>query len=303
MEKSQLVEDFLNTYHLLTPKQRRIWNYLHSFAKRYRNVFPSQQTIAEACGCHRSTVIEAVKKFVSLGWLGMMRRAYKSCLYYISDKLIRIDLKNPLTFVKKISSPKPTKKPTQDPTVINKYSSYNKYSFEEGESKIENLSFNDGDKSNSQDEIPLEIYKMPVPMKDKVLFAKWKMQNPKAFYFAYEDLKGARERNWWIDNFAKFFTSRFWTYAKGEGSRQKPKEIHSVNKPQKNLEENNKSLAIKYMRKINSEQMKGKRIEILNKYVEVGNGIHQPTCVNYDEPNFEMKLKQGLKRWGIACSI
>jgi hypothetical protein len=62
-QDAQVREDFLDTFQLLTPKQKKIWCYLQSMAKNLRVVFPGQGTIAKAVGCGRETVIETIKKF------------------------------------------------------------------------------------------------------------------------------------------------------------------------------------------------------------------------------------------------
>lgn len=124
MEQVELREQFLNTFQLLTPKQQRVWRYLQSFTKQYRNVYPSHQNIAKACDCHRDTVIQAINRFKKLGWLGVIKRAYRSCVYFLVDELVQIDTRNPKTFQKNLSSYSDID-PTTNPTILkkNKYDS------------------------------------------------------------------------------------------------------------------------------------------------------------------------------------
>ncbi len=60
----------------------------------------------------------------------------------------------------------------------------------------------------------------------------------------------------------------------------------------------NKRIAEKYFNKIKGITS-GDKMEILNKYIEVGNGIHQPSVVEYDASDFEEKLKEALKKWRL----
>lgn len=119
MEQIDLVDHFLNNFQLLTPKQQKVWRYLQSYAKHYRNVFPSHAKIAEACTCHRDTVIEAIKKFKNMGWLRYVKRAYTSCVYYLADVLVCINTLNSQTFEKKNFSHEPDINSATDPTVMN----------------------------------------------------------------------------------------------------------------------------------------------------------------------------------------
>lgn len=42
----------------------------------------------------------------------------------------------------------------------------------------------------------------------------------------------------------------------------------------------------------------GSRIEVLSQHIEIGNGVHQPFIVRYDDPQFRKNLEHGLKKWG-----
>lgn len=40
-------------------------------------------------------------------------------------------------------------------------------------------------------------------------------------------------------------------------------------------------------------------IEPLSKHVEIGNGVHQPTYIEYTDPNFKKKFTDGVNKWQI----
>lgn len=88
MKQSKKLESFSENFFSLTPKQQRIWKYLQFMARKHAAVFPSQSTIAKACSCHRDTVIEAIKRFVRIGWLKKVKRGYTSCVYLLFKPLI-----------------------------------------------------------------------------------------------------------------------------------------------------------------------------------------------------------------------
>ena len=125
MSELNIKESFLNTFQLLSPKQQKIWRYIQWYAQGFRQVFPSQKTIAESVGCHRETVIEAIKKFCQLGWLGSFRRCFRSNLYFLTNELVNIDTTKTETFKKTPEKAVltlnpttiPTNKPTENPTV------------------------------------------------------------------------------------------------------------------------------------------------------------------------------------------
>ncbi len=109
-------EIFLNTFQLLSLKQQKIWRYIQWYAQRYRHVFPAHQTIAEAVECHRDTVIQAIKKFSQMGWLGSIKRCFRSNLYFIANELINLDTTKSETFKRAKETVNPTEVPTQKPT-------------------------------------------------------------------------------------------------------------------------------------------------------------------------------------------
>jgi hypothetical protein len=61
----------------------------------------------------------------------------------------------------------------------------------------------------------------------------------------------------------------------------------------------NKAFATDYVKKLNQEGSAA-RIEILNAYVEIGNGIHQPTCISYSEKGFNEQFESALRKWKIV---
>lgn len=60
----------------------------------------------------------------------------------------------------------------------------------------------------------------------------------------------------------------------------------------------NKAYATECVKKLSKQEMTA-RIEILNGYVEIGNGIHQPTCINYSEKGFNEKFENALRKWKV----
>jgi hypothetical protein len=113
-----ILESFLNTFQLLSRKQQKIWQLLQWYSIHYHQVFPSHETIAKRVGCHRDTVIQAIKKFSELGWIKKWKRCYRSCLYYVEEILRKIDTKRNDTFRRN-----PTENPTENPTLYTTYSS------------------------------------------------------------------------------------------------------------------------------------------------------------------------------------
>ncbi len=324
MEQEELVENFLNTFHLLTPKQQKIWRYLQSFAKHYRAVFPSQSKIAKACQCHRETVIEAIKKFKSFGWLSVVRRAYTSCVYFLIENLIGIDTLNPKSFEKKNFSPKTDMNPTSKPTVIN------------------------SNKSNKNDiDAQRNVQNFSLSEKDTKIILSLEKRNPSAMQHAIEDLKALEKKEEiknpaallvsrfnhhstnlnipdevkhldisekdkailskyntnnresflfayedfksysmvkYVGNISAFITSRFKAHLKGEGSVEKESPIL------------NKNFVNEILPKLKIP--KGVNINALNKYIEVVSGTHS-RVFTYEDKNFRTKLKKTFRKWNI----
>ena len=61
----------------------------------------------------------------------------------------------------------------------------------------------------------------------------------------------------------------------------------------------NKKFAQDVSRKLEKMQSKSK-IDALSTYVEIGNGIHQPTCIAYKENGFKDQFENALRKWGIS---
>lgn len=117
----EIKEYFLNSFQLLSTKQKKIWQLLQWYSTHYRNCFPSHAKIAEQVGCCRDTVIESIKKFQEWGWLYSMKRCYRSSVYFIRDCLKKFDTRKDDTF-KLDPTQNPTEIPTENPTLYNTYS-------------------------------------------------------------------------------------------------------------------------------------------------------------------------------------
>lgn len=126
----ELTENFLNTFQLLSEKQKKIWQILRWYAINYRQVFPSHAKIAQQVGCCRDTVIKALKLFESNGWLCSTWRCYRSKVYYLIDFLLKFDTRKNETFQKN-----PTEDTTVKPTLYNTYSSSSNVRYEKQEQK------------------------------------------------------------------------------------------------------------------------------------------------------------------------
>jgi hypothetical protein len=62
---------------------------------------------------------------------------------------------------------------------------------------------------------------------------------------------------------------------------------------------NNKLLAEKVVEKLASMRNLKAKVEAFGKYVEIGDGVHQPICINYSENGFKEQLENALRKWGI----
>jgi hypothetical protein len=63
-------------------------------------------------------------------------------------------------------------------------------------------------------------------------------------------------------------------------------------------EEDNRKMASEVLSCVESS-VHNARVDMLHKYVEIGNGVTQPTIIEYSDRHFEQKLTEGLKRWGF----
>lgn len=87
-QSTSALESLKKEYIHLTQSHQRVIDYIIWKAKTHRYVFPSLKKIAEVCKCSVSTVQRALRKFRARGWLGSLKRAYQSCLYFIDDALL-----------------------------------------------------------------------------------------------------------------------------------------------------------------------------------------------------------------------
>jgi DNA-binding transcriptional MocR family regulator len=112
----------------LSEIQRRIWDYVATIARGCRHVFPSHAKIAASVGCCRDTVIEAMKKFRSLGWLASIKRCYRSSVYFLKECLVQLDTKNIDRYIRPLPPDEISReKPTGGPTLYSVLSILNKY--------------------------------------------------------------------------------------------------------------------------------------------------------------------------------
>lgn len=91
---------FEDNFSVLPPKQQEIWKVIWYFCKHYRCSFPSHAKIAELANCCIRTVRTAIKKFKNYGWLETTRRCYRSCIYWVTENLLRINPKDKRNYLK-----------------------------------------------------------------------------------------------------------------------------------------------------------------------------------------------------------
>jgi len=91
---------FEENFLALPTKHQEIWKVIHYFCKTYHNAFPSHEKIAELAHCCVRTVRTAIKNFRNFGWLETTKRAYRSCLFYVQERLLRINPKDKRNFLK-----------------------------------------------------------------------------------------------------------------------------------------------------------------------------------------------------------
>lgn len=198
------IEHFKNLYPMLTPTQQKIWNYLHWFCRNYRVVKPSHKHIAEKVGCHRDTVIQAIKKFSELGWLMALKKAWRTCTYFISEHLLRLDPTKKDTFRRDPPKPENPHNPTQDPTInpthINSSSNYDRNVRDDNVQHTGN--------SSKEEPIPYEIRNLPVSQRDKKMLSRYGLH---VLRLAIEDFV-TYQRLYRVRNVAAFITSRCKAY-------------------------------------------------------------------------------------------
>ena len=97
---SELVENFLNSFQILSKKFRQIFKYMQYMCKSKRTVWPSLRHISKTCECSVKTVQRALSYFNSQGWLVWRRCPYQSNLYFMDDGLLALNMNNKKTFEK-----------------------------------------------------------------------------------------------------------------------------------------------------------------------------------------------------------
>ena len=65
------------------------------------------------------------------------------------------------------------------------------------------------------------------------------------------------------------------------------------------IKQDNKKWAFEKLGAIEGVCFQESRVLLCNQYVEVGNGVHQPSIVEYDDKFFQSKVAEALKRWRI----
>lgn len=92
LPQNALQESLATVYPHLSPGFRRVFRYLQAMSKKYRSVFPSLEEIADRCLLSTKQVQRAINKFIELGWLAKTKRAYQSCIYWLVDCLVKVNL-------------------------------------------------------------------------------------------------------------------------------------------------------------------------------------------------------------------
>lgn len=197
--ESAITEKFLDTFQLLSAKQKKIWQILQWYAVNYRNVFPSQKTIAEKAECCRDTVIQALKVFEKNGWIYSRWRCFRSKVYYLMDYLLKFDTKSNETF-RRNPTANPTAIPTANPTLYsNTYSSSCNVRLTSQESES-------GTVHHTQDEKEQILSKMGITKPEDI----WCLKRFKFHVLckAYEDLTTRWYKAGPIQKLAAWITSR-----------------------------------------------------------------------------------------------
>lgn len=100
-----IVQTFKDTFHRLTKSKRRVFEAIHWFAQTFDHVYPSVDKIAHHAGTSARTVKRATKDFADQGFVAKVKIGYGTNEYFMDDKLIALDIKNPNTFKKKKCHP------------------------------------------------------------------------------------------------------------------------------------------------------------------------------------------------------
>jgi len=324
MSNTNTKENFFDEFELLTKKQKAVWRYLQAFSMNYKNVFPSQETIAKKCKCHRDTVIKTLKKFKKFGWIEVFKRTYTSNLYFICSKLLSINTFKGRDYKKPISIEK--NELTNDTSSL--VLSFRKNVFEEALTKyVQNLLLSKKDieiliakteqnpesmQKAVKDSIALEkrekvqkpiavivsrfkhhsekvadseeVKHLDIPDKDKSILSSYNSKDRSSFLLAYEDFKSYSMIKF-VGNISAFITSRFKAHRDGEN-------VSEDDIPVTNRE---------YIKEISPNLLlpKGVKFEAYNNYVELSLGSHA-RIFEYDDPNFTTKLIKTFRKWNVT---
>lgn len=103
----------------------------------------------------------------------------------------------------------------------------------------------------------------------------------------------------------KYWCSRIFTPSKLKTSFGEVwSEFHlSKNENPEVIEAANKQLVQDKLSQFEGKKFGESYITILNKYIEIGNGVNQSSCVHYNEKNFLEKLKETLYKWRIPVDV
>lgn len=98
--------DFTENFYTLTVLQQKIWTALQWYHQKFQTVFVSHQKIAQRVGCHRETVIKAIKEFVNRGWMHVKKRIRQTSIYYMNKALIFFKIRPEKSFRESLGSPR-----------------------------------------------------------------------------------------------------------------------------------------------------------------------------------------------------
>jgi hypothetical protein len=65
----------------------------------------------------------------------------------------------------------------------------------------------------------------------------------------------------------------------------------------------NKNWAFEKLRCVEGIKFNEASVILCNQYVEIGNGVHQPSIIEYEDKSFQIKVLESLKRWGIPLIL
>lgn len=85
------MSDLKGRFLYLTQLHQKILRYLIWMANKFKFTFPSLQHIARQCECSVATVQRALNRFRAHGWVGSIKRAYQSNIYFVADEIRSFD--------------------------------------------------------------------------------------------------------------------------------------------------------------------------------------------------------------------